>query len=119
MIIRLNWALFIGSSLLALAAAPRVFAFGVFAGGLIVTLNFHMLGRTLKKALTPPHLSSHNVVLVKYYIRFIISGVLIFLLISNRLVDPIGLFLGLSVVVASITLATMVEFKNLFSKEAV
>jgi hypothetical protein len=34
-------------------------------------------------------------------------------------VNPIGLFIGLSVVVASITLATMVELKKLFFKEAV
>jgi hypothetical protein len=34
-------------------------------------------------------------------------------------VNPIGLFVGLSVVVASIMLATLLEIKNLFFKEAV
>ena len=74
---------------------------------------------TLKKALAPPHLTSHNVVLAKYYIRFIISGVIIYFLISNHYVNPIGLFVGLSVVVVSITLATVFEFRNLFFKEAI
>jgi hypothetical protein len=57
--------------------------------------------------------------LVKYYIRFIISGVIIFFLIREQVVNPIGLFVGLSVVVGSICLATMVELKNLIFKEAV
>lgn len=99
--------------------APGDFAFGMIAGGLIVTINFYLLGRTLKKALSPPHLSSHHAVLAKYYIRFIISGIIIFILIAGHFVNPIGLFIGLSIVVVSIMLATMVEFKNLFSKEAV
>jgi hypothetical protein len=45
--------------------------------------------------------------------------VIIFFLIRQQVVNPIGLFVGLSVVVASITLATMVEIKKLFFKEAV
>lgn len=99
--------------------SPPDFARGIIFGGLIVTVNFHLLSRTLKNALTPPQLSSHNVILVKYYIRFIASGFIIFVLISKQLVHPLGLILGLSVVVASITLATMYELTKLIFKEAV
>jgi hypothetical protein len=98
--------------------APFDFFLGILTGGLLVTVNFHLLHRTLKKALTPPHLSSHNVVLVKYYIRFIISGLVIFFLIKGQYVNPIGLFVGLSVVVFSIMLATFYELKHFFLKEA-
>jgi len=41
--------------------------------------------------LTPPQLSSPNVILAKYYIRFIASGFIIFVLISQKLVHPLGL----------------------------
>ena len=92
---------------------------GIIFGGLIVTINFHLLYRTLKKALTPPHLASLWVVLSKYYIRFIVSALIIFILISKHYVNPIGLFIGLSVVVVSIMLATMYEFKKLIFKEAI
>jgi hypothetical protein len=102
-----------------LVFAPPAFAKGIAAGGLIVTINFHMLYRTLKKSLTPPHLTSHNVVLVKYYIRFAVSGLIIFFLISGGHVHPLGLFVGLSVVVASIFLAALCEVKKLIFKEAV
>jgi hypothetical protein len=116
---RSNWALFAIASLLSVALFPIGFAGGIFAGGLIVTVNFHLLFRTLKKALTPPHLASHNVVLAKYYFRFVVSGVIIFFLIQGQVVDPVGLIIGLSVVVASIMLATMREIKLLLCKEAV
>jgi len=116
---RTNWVLFFVASILGLIISSPDFAMGIIFGGLIVTINFHMLSRTLKKALTPPHLSSHNVVLAKYYGRFIVSGFIIFCLISGHYVDPIGLFIGLSVVVVSIGLATLYEFKKLIFKEAV
>ena len=66
----------------------------------------------------PPYISSHNAVLVKYYIRFLVSGAIIFFLLAGRLVNPVGLVLGLSVVVASIILATMNELTILIRKEA-
>lgn len=116
---RSNWVIFIVASAAGFALASQGFALGIIFGGLIVTVNFHLLAKTLKGALTPPYLSSHNVVLAKYFIRFIVSGVLIFLLIKYQVVNPLGLFVGLSVVVASIMLATLIEVKKLIFKEAV
>lgn len=116
---RANWVLFAITSLVAVLAAPADFTRGVVFGGLIVTLNFHFLAKTLKKALTPPHLASPNAVLVKYYIRFILSGFIIFVLIAGQVVNPIGLVLGLSVVVTSIICATVYEAKKIIFKEAV
>jgi hypothetical protein len=117
-IIRTNWVLFLIASVVGLVLSPPKFASGIVFGGLIVTLNFHLLYRTLKKAFRPSHLVSHNVVLAKYYIRFIISGFIIFLLISSHYVDPLGLFIGLSIVVVSIVIATMNELTKLIFKEA-
>ena len=117
-ITRANWLLFFGASLTSFILAPPDFARGVFFGGLLVTLNFHMLARTLRKALTPPHLASHNLVLAKYYLRFMLSGVIIFALIAWHIVNPLGLVLGLSVVVASIILATLRELKKIILEEA-
>ena len=118
-ITRANWVLLLLSSILGLMFLPLNFAKGIIFGGLIVTVNFHLLYRTLKKALTPPHLSSHNVILAKYYVRFFVSGLILFFLIKGGYVAPLGLFIGLSVVVASIMLATLLEVKKLIFKEAV
>ena len=116
---RTNWVLLIVTSALGLVFLPVDFAKGIIFGGLIVTVNFHLLSRTLKKALTPPHLSSHNIVLAKYYFRFFVSGVILLFLIQGQYVAPLGLFVGLSVVVASIFMATILEVSKLIMKEAV
>lgn len=118
-ILRSNWILLVLAAGVGHFTAPSDVTLGIVAGGLIVSVNFHLLYRTLKKSLTPPHLASPNIVLVKYYIRFIISGLIILFLIAGDYVNPLGMFVGLSVVVASITLATLVEVKNNIFKEAV
>jgi hypothetical protein len=115
---RSNWVLLLLTGVAGFLISPPDFAWGILSGGLIVTVNFHLLYRTLKKALTPPHLTSHNVVIAKYYIRFIASGFILFILIAGHHVNPLGLFIGLSVVVVSIILAAMLEVTKLF-KEAV
>lgn len=114
---RSNWTLLVCLGALSFLYSLH-FASGVIFGGLIVTVNFHLLYRTLKKALAPPHLASYHAVLAKYYVRFAISGVVIFFLIYKNIVNPVGLFIGLSIVVASIVLATVLEIKNLILKEA-
>lgn len=106
-----NWILFFVASLLGLILSPPDFARGIIFGGLIVTINFHLLYRTLKKAFKPKNLSSLSVILAKRYFRFIASGIIIFFLISKHYVDPLGLLIGLSVVVASIIFAAIFEFK--------
>jgi hypothetical protein len=116
---RSNWILFAVISMVGFLLLPADFARGMLFGGLLVTINFHLLAKTLKRALTPPHLSSHNIVIAKYYLRFIGSGFIIFILIAGNYVDPLGLIIGLSVVVISIMLATMYEIAKLIFKEAV
>ena len=116
---RSNWVLFGVTSILGFSFLSSQVGLGIFFGGMLVTINFHLLAKTLKKALTPPHLASHNLVLAKYYLRFLISGFIIFLLIAGHIVHPIGLVIGLSIVVFSIILATACEVKKLIFKEAV
>jgi len=116
---RTNWILFIITSIAGFLLLPFDFALGILCGGLLVTTNFHLLARTLKRALTPPHLASQNAVIAKYFLRFIASGFIIFVLIAGHFVNPLGLIIGLSVVVSSIMLATLCELKKLIFKEAV
>jgi hypothetical protein len=118
-ITRSNWALFLAASTVGFILLPADFAKGVLFGGLLVTVNFHLLAGTLRKALTPPHISSHSLIIAKYFLRFIGSGFIIFVLIAGNYVNPVGLVIGLSVVVFSIMLATLCEITKLIFKEAV
>lgn len=114
-----NWTLLALISIVGLIVKTPDFALGIFCGGLIVTINFHLLYRTIKRAFTPPHLSSFSAILVKYYLRFFLSAVIIFILIFRHYVDPVGLTIGLSVVVMSITLAAVLEAKKLICEETI
>jgi hypothetical protein len=117
-IARANLIMLVLFSGAALMASSIDFAAGVIVGGLIVSINFHLLYRTLRRSFTPPKTASTKAILFKYYIRFTISGLIIFLLISRKMVDPLGLCIGLSVVVASIILGTIFEAKKLICEEA-
>ncbi len=116
---RANWTLLVGLALLGLFLTDAKVNLGLICGGLIATVNFHLLHRTLKKAFSLSSLPSRGLVMAKYYLRFTVSGLILFLLVSKHLVDPLALFAGLSVVVASIFLATLSEVKKLIFKEAV
>lgn len=119
-IIRSNWILLVAAAVTCFLTAPQNFTISVIIGGLIATINFHLLHRTLQRSLATPRIDSLNKVLAKYYIRFIITCVIIFVLIARGYVEPPGLLIGLSIVVASIMLATAREVtKIIFFKEAV
>ncbi len=119
-----NWILFLVSSLLALILAPQKVYLGVFLGGLIVTVNFHVLKNTVTKNINQKRViekgkSLIGAFLVKYYLRFALTAVIIFLLIANRSVHPAGLLAGLSVVVASTFIAAAIELTKIIFREAV
>ncbi|EIM63829.1 ATP synthase subunit I [Desulfobacter postgatei] len=123
-ITRTNWLLFLGSSLVALLIfSPKVYI-GVFLGGLIVTINFHVLKNTVTKNFNQKRVlekgkSLIGALLVKYYLRFALTAVIIFLLIAKRSVHPVGLLAGLSVVVASTFIAAAIELTKIIFREAV
>ena len=106
---RANWVVFI----LFLMVSPYIplqgFTLGVVCGGLLVTLNFHLAYRSLNRSFDGGRPPAFPVVMAKHYLRFLATGVIIFLLISNDIGNPLGLLLGLSVVVVSLLTASALE----------
>jgi hypothetical protein len=122
--VKFNWLLLVVGGLVAVMTTSMPFYLGVMAGGLIVAVNFHLLKRTVTQTICPDQVSQKGrslmgEVLVKYFIRFAVSGIVIFLLISNHMVHPLGLLAGLSLVVASVFLVTLFAVTRLLFKEAV
>ncbi len=123
-ITRTNWLILLLGGAVGLWFTPMKFALGIILGGLIVAINFHLLKNTLKNMIRSDVVLERGKsvignVMVKYYIRFAISAGIIFLLISKHIVHPLGLLAGLSVVVASTFMATVLELSRLLFKEAV
>ncbi len=121
---RSNFFLFVILTLFSMINTSFKFTLGVVTGAIIANISFYLLKKTVNKAFEYPEEVVKKgrmiliSVLVKYYIRFAISGVIIFLLIAGNIVNPLGLLAGLSVVVVSISLATIFELTRLIFKEA-
>lgn len=102
-------ALFYLAIIFSVFNASIPFTLGVFLGGLLVTVNLHLMCKSVKKALVTPYSADINPVLTKHFIRFAVSLVVISALIIQGYIHPVGLIAGLSVVVASFSLAAFNE----------
>jgi len=78
-------------------------ALGVFLGAAIVTLSFRVLKWQLNKAFrTPGKLPQKGRVFASYYLRYLGTLFLVFVVMYYGWADPIAFLVGLSVVVLSI-----------------
>ncbi len=87
-------------------------ATGIFAGGLISISSLYWLNRSLKKLLSPGSAGSKFMMQLLSMLKLVIIALLLLLLIMNYSIDPIGLLLGLSIVVVNVF---VVVIKSLFT----
>ncbi len=89
------------ASLLFMDAA---FTRGVILGGLLIIANFNVLQRTIRRSFSPDGRMKSNklAIVAKYYFRLAVLGIIILIAIASGRVSPVGLTVGLSIVVISI-----------------
>lgn len=102
----------VGSSYLFM---PGRFTFGLLLGGLISSLNFLWLRRDLKGFFLRDDGKGKLSMILKFYMRFTLTAVLLYFIISRQWADVIGLLLGLSLVVLNIVITIWRERKNLLA----
>ncbi len=86
-------------------------ASGVLLGGLIVILSFQVLKWQLRRALQRPgKLPTKAGLFVSYYLRFLATLFLVFLVLYLGLATPFPFLVGLSVMVLSMVLVGAFEF---------
>ncbi|WKY44778.1 ATP synthase subunit I [Eubacteriaceae bacterium ES2] len=97
-----NWIVIIGIGICllmmiigGLITTSLNFVTGVLVGGAYGVLNFKLLEYTLKKALTMPPAKAQSYIQTRYMLRYILTGVVIYIAIIFPMVDVIGLILGL------------------------
>lgn len=113
-----NWVLLaLLAFLSALWMSPR-FVAGIVCGGLICILNFHWLYRNLTTVFARLTDKAKSAVLIRYYLRFALTAVVLFIVITRKMVDIVGLIIGLSIVVVNIVLTVIGTFgkKNLIQE---
>lgn len=115
---KLNWAILAILVSISLIFMPMPFTLGVFLGGLISIVNFIWLKRDLRVVFGSLTARAKAAVMFRYYIRFFVSAVIIFFIITRTVADVMGLLVGLSIVVINIVLNLLMNLskKNLIEE---
>jgi hypothetical protein len=113
-----NWIVLAVLFIVSWIFTPFDFYLGVLLGGFISILNFHWMERGLRGIFTNTTGNVKGGVMVKYYIRLVLTAIVLYFLIANGTVHVIGLLIGLSVVVINIivTLITTMAKKKLLEE---
>jgi hypothetical protein len=116
----LNWIVLLFLGLTSYCFLYGSFTLGVIAGGLSMIANFALLERTVRKAFSPGTTLPVNkgAIIGKYYLRLAGLGIVIYLLMREHLVDPVGLAVGLSTVSISIVGIGIYMLRKTYSREA-
>lgn len=104
---RRNWIVLAGLLLLSLPWLSVPVSTGVLAGGLVAIGGYHWLQHSLQRILAEPSQHSARSFKVSYIIRLGSLAAVLFLLIAVAGVNPVGLAVGLSVVVINILWTTL------------
>lgn len=121
----IKWVVIVDIILMILALVifdePVPWVLGLIFGGAIGSLNFIELGKTLEKAVTMSPSRAQAYAASKYFIRYIITGIVIFVSLKanyiNALGTIIGLFLVKFVIISTNLFNDMQYFKNIFKRK--
>lgn len=97
-----NWIVLFIFFILSLFVFPFKFSLGILLGGFISIVNFHWMGISLRSIFKNLGGNVKGSVMIKYYIRLVITAIVLYFLITKDTVNVIGLIIGLSVVVINI-----------------
>ncbi|MBC8417633.1 MAG: ATP synthase subunit I [Proteobacteria bacterium] len=99
-----NWIILLILGTLSSVFMSVTFTSGVILGGLTIIANFSVLQHTIRCAFSDQGAmrGKKMSLIAKYYLRLAIMGLIIYILITRGWVDPLGLTIGLSIVILSI-----------------
>ncbi|HAS74363.1 MAG TPA: ATP synthase subunit I [Clostridiales bacterium UBA8960] len=103
----------IGISFLALKA-PMPFIMGLIFGSAISLLNFIELANTLTRAVAMPPEKAQTFTVVKYFIRYIVTAVVLYVSIVAPYINVLGTILGLIIIKIIILVTNLLGDKNYF-----
>lgn len=96
----------------ALLSRPG-FTAGLAVGGGLSVMGFYSLHGLIRRTLTLPAHKARLKVVAYHYVRLTALFGILALILSQRIVDPVGMLIGLSVVVLNLLLATVVDLRKI------
>ena len=106
---RRNWIILAVLVILSLPGQSYPFTLGVACGGMLSIISYRWLHQSLRRTIAEPSRASARGFQVRYLLRLAGMGFFIFILLTRVEVHPLGLVLGLSVVMINILWTTMVR----------
>jgi len=114
-----NWIILGIFLALSLICMPVKFSLGIILGGFIRIVNFHWLERDLRSVFQRLSEGSKSSVFLKYFIRFAVTSVVLYFIISADIADIVGLLIGLSLIVINIVFSVIMAYTKKNSVEEV
>jgi len=102
-----NWIVLLVFFVFSIFLASFKFSLGVLLGGFISIINFHWLGVNLRSVFKNLGGNVKGSIMIKYYIRLVLTAIILYFLITKDIVNVIGLIIGLSVVVINIIITVI------------
>jgi hypothetical protein len=108
----LNWITLVFFIAVSLLFWSPDFTLGILLGGLISIVSFSWRQRDLKVVFRNLTARAQSSIMFRYYIRFFVSAVIIYFIITKTTTDVIGLLIGLSIIVISTVLALLLSLSK-------
>ena len=99
-----NWLVLAAAVIFSSLFLPYEYVLGVLAGGLVSIANFYWLARDLKVAFERFAHRARPFIVMKFYARLLLTGVVLYFVIARLHVSVIGLVIGLSLVMLNIVI---------------
>jgi len=93
---------------------PKAFILGLIFGSAISVLNFIELANTLNRAVHMPPEKAQSFTVIKYFIRYIVTAVVLFVSIVAPYINVLGTILGLVIIKIIILISNLMGDKNYF-----
>ncbi len=104
-----NWLALGVATLASLIFWSLPVTLGVFLGGCICSFNFHWMYRDARRALQNSPDKGPRQMVLRFYLRLVITGMVILLVITQTPANVIALVVGLSIVVVTVVLTVLLE----------
>lgn len=98
--------------------APLKYILGVTYGGIFSILNFRLMYLQVQKAIKMPSGKAQSYLQTRYFLRYSITGVVIYMALINPWLNIFGVFLGLIAVKLSVYLNEFLSKKSVSGNEA-
>jgi len=95
---------------------PMRWAYGYIFGGLIGVLNFLLLARTMERAVEMPPHKAQGYASVNYFIRFVITGVVLIVAFKADYINALAAIVGIVLIKLIILVTNLFDDKEYYRR---